>query len=159
MFTVSHPTVNQYVRALVEALDRGGVLEVFHTTIAGGRRQVNITRQKIRQHPYREALRLLAQRLSQNWLIRHESGWASVDAVAEEFDRQVSMTLTPGAAVYCYEDSALSTFRAAARNGATRFYELPILYWETAQILLREEGALPGLGADPAGDPGFTSKT
>ena len=139
MITVSHPTINQYVRALTEALDRARALEVFHTTIAFGRRRVNITGKKVRQHPYRETLRLLAQRLGQNWLVRHESGWASVDAVAEEFDRQVSMTLTPGAAVYGYEDSALSTFRAAARLGAKRFYELPILYWETVQILLREE--------------------
>ena len=72
MITVSHPTINQYVRALIEALDRARALEVFHTTIAGGRRRVNITPQKIRQHPYRETLRLLAQRLGQNWLVRHK---------------------------------------------------------------------------------------
>jgi hypothetical protein len=103
MFTVSHPTVNQYVRALIEALDRAKALEVFHTTVAGGRRRVNIPRQKIRQHPYRETVRLLAQRLGQERLIRHETGWASVDAVAQEFDCQVSRSLTAGGALYCYE--------------------------------------------------------
>jgi Glycosyl transferases group 1 len=139
MITVSHPTVNQYVRALVGALDEVGQLKVFHTTIAGGRRRVNIPRQKIRQHPYRETVRLLAQRVGQKRLIRHETGWASVDAVAQEFDWEVSRNLTAGGAVYCYEDSALVTFRAAARLGLKRFYELPIMYWETSQRLLREE--------------------
>jgi glycosyltransferase involved in cell wall biosynthesis len=139
MITVSHPTVNQYVRALVGALDEVSQLEVFHTTIAGGRRRVKIPQQKIRQHPYRETVRLLAQRLGQEWLIRHETGWASVDAVAQEFDREVSRSLTAGGAVYCYEDSALATFRAAAQIGLKRFYELPIMYWETSQRLLREE--------------------
>ena len=139
MIIVSHPTVNQYVRALVGDLDRVNKLEAFHTTIAGGIRRVKLKREKVRQHPYRETIRLLAQRLGHDWLIRHESGWASVDAVAQEFDRQVSMSLASGAAVYCYEDSALSTFRAAARIGTKRFYELPIMYWETAQKLLCEE--------------------
>ncbi len=42
-------------------------------------------------------------------------------------------------AIYCYEDSALSTFQAAARMGLKRYYELPIMYWQTAQRLLRQE--------------------
>jgi len=42
-------------------------------------------------------------------------------------------------AIYCYENSALSTFRVAQRIGLRRYYELPIRYWETAQRLLRQE--------------------
>jgi glycosyltransferase involved in cell wall biosynthesis len=42
-------------------------------------------------------------------------------------------------AVYCYEDCARDTFRAARELGWTRFYDLPIAYWETSQRLLREE--------------------
>ena len=72
-------------------------------------------------------------------MIRHESGWASVEAVAQDFDRQVSKRLSGTARIYCYEDSALSTFRAAARMGIRRYYELPIMYWQTVRRLLREE--------------------
>jgi glycosyltransferase involved in cell wall biosynthesis len=139
MITVSHPTVNQYVRALVTALDRHSELRELHTTIAIGQRSVGIARRKIRQHPYREILRLLGQRWQHDWLVRHESGWASTDAVAQEFDRHVARTLGKDGAVYCYEDSALLTFRAAERMGMKRYYELPILYWKTAQKLLRQE--------------------
>jgi glycosyltransferase involved in cell wall biosynthesis len=139
MLSVSHPTVNQYVRALIDALEAVGELQVFHTTLTAGRRSVGIARSKVRLHPFPEVLRLLGQRLRQDWLIRHESGWASVDAVAQAFDRQVSKSLDGTASVYCYEDSAVCTFRAAARIGVMRYYELPIVYWPTAQKLLRQE--------------------
>jgi len=139
MIIVSHPTVNQYVRALVTALVRRGALHEFHTTLAVGRRSICIGKDKIRQHPYRELVRLLGQRLHQDWLVRHETGWASVDAVARQFDRQVSANLTKGISVYCYEDSALQTLQAASRLGIKRYYELPILYWPTARKLLLEE--------------------
>jgi glycosyltransferase involved in cell wall biosynthesis len=139
MLTVSHPTVNQYVRALVSALDCRGALLEFHTTVAVGRRSVNIGRHKLRQHPYRETLRLLGQRLRLGWLTRHEIGWASVDSVAREFDRCVARDLADDEAVYCYEDSAFFTFRVAERMGIKRYYELPILYWESARQLLQEE--------------------
>jgi glycosyltransferase involved in cell wall biosynthesis len=139
MIIVSHPTVNQYVRALVTALARRGALHEFHTTLAIGRRSVPIAQNKIRQHPYREVVRLFGQRLHQAWLVRHESGWASVDVVARELDRQVSKNLTRGVPVYCYEDSALRTLQAASRIGINRYYELPILYWSTVRKLLLEE--------------------
>jgi hypothetical protein len=141
MITVSHPQVNQYVRALVAALDEKAQLQEFHTTLNIGRRNVGIRggRQKIRQHPYREIVRLTAQRLGQEWLIRHGSGPASSDAVAVEFDRQVAKGLKSCSAIYCYEDSAFETFQAAVRLGIRRVYELPIVYWETAHRLLRTE--------------------
>ena len=139
MLSVSHPTVNQYVRALIDALEAAGELQVFHTTLSMGRRAVRIERSKVRLHPFPEVLRLIGHRLRQDWLIRHESGWASVDAVAQAFDRQVSKSLDGTASVYCYEDSAVFTFRAAARMGVMRYYELPIVYWPTAQKLLRQE--------------------
>ena len=60
MLSVSHPTVNQYVRALLEALDESGQLLEFHTTAAVGRRAVKIARSKVRQHPFREVVRLWA---------------------------------------------------------------------------------------------------
>jgi glycosyltransferase involved in cell wall biosynthesis len=139
MLSVSHPTVNQYVRALIVALEAVDELHLFHTTLASGRRSVKIARSKVRLHPFPEVWRLIGQRLSQDWLVRHESGWASVDSVAQAFDRQVSKSLDGMANVYCYEDSAVSTFRAAAQIGVMRYYKLPIVYWPTAQKLLRQE--------------------
>jgi glycosyltransferase involved in cell wall biosynthesis len=141
MITVSHPHVNQYVRALLAALYERGELREFHTTLSVGRRSVGIpgARQKVRQHPYREIVRLFAQRIGQEWLIRHCSGLACSDAVAWGFDRHVAKCLNSCSAIYCYEDSALETFYAAGRIGVRRLYELPIMYWETVQKLLRKE--------------------
>ena len=59
--------------------------------------------------------------------------------MAQAFDRLVAQSLDGTASVYCYEDSAVHTFRAAARIGVMRYYELPIVYWQTAQKLLRQE--------------------
>ena len=141
MITVSHPQVNQYVRALLAGLQKNQLLYEFYTTLSVGRRRIGIPgiKLKVRQFPCREVARLIAQRLGQQWLTRHGSGVLSSDAVAREFDRYVANHLKSSSSTYCYEDSALETFRAAKRLGLRRFYELPILYWETAQKLLREE--------------------
>jgi glycosyltransferase involved in cell wall biosynthesis len=139
MITVSHPNVNQYVRALLLALDTKNQLKEFHTTLSLGPRRVAIDRRKIKQHPYREFARIVAQRLRRDRFIRQESGIFSIDAVAREFDKEVAKRLESCAAVYCYEDSALASFRAARDLGAKRYYELPIMYWTTTQKLLHEE--------------------
>jgi len=139
MVIVSHPNVNQYVRALLAALEGRGELQEFHTTLNSGRRRVPIPRRKIFQHKHLELMRLLGQRLRQNWLVSHDSGLASIDAVAKMLDREVAKRIKTGAAIYCYEDSALATFGAAQKVGAKRCYELPIMYWTTTQKLLQEE--------------------
>jgi glycosyltransferase involved in cell wall biosynthesis len=139
MVIVSHPNVNEYVRALLAALEARGELQEFHTTLNFGRRRVAIPRRKIFQHARLELMRLLAQRLRQNWLASHDSGLVSIDAVARMLDRQVAKRVKLGAAIYCYEDSALKTFSAAQKVGMKRYYELPIMYWTATQRLLREE--------------------
>ena len=49
--------------------------------------------------------------------------------------------------VYCYEDCALATFKAAEKQGLLRIYDLPIAYWETARSLMKEESErLPAWG-------------
>ena len=136
---LSHPTVNSFVRALVESLHREGLLSAFHTTFALGRRSVDIPASLIHSHPIRELVRLIAGRFGAGGLVRHETGWASVDAVYRELDRVVSRSLASGSAVYCYEDGALATFEAASERGIHRVYELPIAYWESLQRLLKEE--------------------
>jgi glycosyltransferase involved in cell wall biosynthesis len=74
-------------------------------------------------------------------LDRHERGWASVDKVYRSLDRAVAKSLDPKktSAVYCYEDGALETFRAAEQLGIRRIYDLPIGYWRAARRLLSEE--------------------
>jgi glycosyltransferase involved in cell wall biosynthesis len=141
MITVSHPQVNQYVRALLAGLQKNQLLYEFYTTLSVGRRRIDIPgiKPKVRQFPCREVARLITQRFGPVWLTRHNSGVLCTDAVAREFDRYVANHLKSSSSIYCYEDSALETFRAAERFGMRRFYELPILYWETAQKLLREE--------------------
>jgi glycosyltransferase involved in cell wall biosynthesis len=143
---VSHPTGNANVRAVLAALDRERMLNTFYTTVglrSGGllqralpqpirkraaRRSYGIANGRLVFHPLREMLRLL--------------GRSSVDEVYEDLDgfvaRQVA-TARDLSGVYCYEDGALETFRAAQSCGITRFYDLPIAYWETSQRLLREE--------------------
>lgn len=135
MILLSHPTVNAFNRALVEALEQAGRLAAFHTTIAFGRRAVALPRSKVHQHPGRELARLVAQRLG--W--RDAPGPLGIDAVYRALDATVSRRIGAARAVYCYEDGALETFRAARERGLARIYELPIAYWETAQRLLREE--------------------
>jgi glycosyltransferase involved in cell wall biosynthesis len=144
---VSHPTGNANVRAVLAALDGEHLLETFYTTLGlrrGGllerslppplrsraeRRAYGVTNGEIVFHPFREMLRLL--------------GRGHIDQVYSDLDEFVAARLARNAAgvgaVYCYEDGALATFRAARSAGITRCYDLPIAYWETAQRLLREE--------------------
>jgi glycosyltransferase involved in cell wall biosynthesis len=144
MILLSHPTVNAFNRALAEALEQAGRLAAFHTTIAFGRRAVPLPRAKIHQHPWREIARLARQRLG--W--SDDRGPLGIDAVYRTLDAVVARHLDLARAVYCYEDGALSTFRAARERGLRCIYELPIAYWETAQRLLREEaGRLPAWAA------------
>jgi glycosyltransferase involved in cell wall biosynthesis len=148
MFILSHPTGNAFVREAALALAEAGLLEEFHTTLAffgNGwrgelRRRVypDALRKFTRRHPWREAARLVAGRLGVDSLIRHETGWASVDAVYRSLDREVAKAVS-SPAVYCYEDGALETFRAAEQRGAARIYDLPIGYWRAARRILSEE--------------------
>lgn len=96
---------------------------------------------KLYLHPLRECGRLLASRLGLGRSIKHESGFFSLDAVYRSFDKSVSRRVQMGkvSAVYCYEDGALETFRAAKARGVFCIYDLPIAYWSTVRRLLLEE--------------------
>jgi len=169
MIAVSHPTGNEFVRALLAALHREGKLEVFFTTIAAarGRRHYVLPREKIRSRPVREIVRLAAGRFGWKRLTAHETGWASLDSVYRDLDRSFAgwVRRHPGlSGVYCYEDGALEVFRAAREHGIPTFYELPIAYWETSRRLLREEAARwpswePTLGATRDSEEKLRRKT
>lgn len=163
MLLITHPTGNTFVRALLVALEQAGELGSFQTTVAAQasdwyvrlmpqnlrkellRRTYNITQSKISTRPLRELVRLLASKSNINFLIAHETGWASIDSVYRDLDlyvaKQFPITLKPHqiSAVYCYEDAAFHTFKAAKQLGLTCFYDLPIAYWETGQKLLQQE--------------------
>jgi glycogen synthase len=98
---------------------------------------------KIRLHPARELVRQIRQEGRTRALVRHETGWASVDAVYAALDRAVAASLRRSGsevrAVYAYEDGALETFRAARQVGLKRLYDLPIAHWRTLHRLLSEE--------------------
>lgn len=158
---ISHPTGNANVRAVVRSLHQSGLLARFHTTLGapagdwpsrlGPLRVAKLDQRRfpevdwgdIRLHPTREIVRQWAKRFGPKGLIRHETGWASVDAVYSALDRAVASDLRRNGAdlqaVYAYEDGALETFRAAKKLGIGRIYDLPIAHWRLLINLLTEE--------------------
>ena len=159
---VSHPTGKPDLRAVLRALQKTGALHSFHTSVAVPRqirdspylptalrrelaRRVfdEVPASKTRSRPYRELVRVVAERLSLRSLVRHETGFASVDRVYEDLDLAVARYLAnPGngvRAVYAYEDGALHSFRAARSRGITTIYDLPTVHWRTLKRILREE--------------------
>src|SRR6202162_484365 len=160
MVLLTHPFGNANVRAVLDALSRAGLLTRFVTTIGWSknsypglakkirgklRRNYGLPAHKSNTHPCRESVRLLAGIFRAKALMRHESGWASIDQVWQSLDRKAARSLRRGnygrdlRAVYAYEDGAEQLFLAARDLGLRRVYDLPIAYWETAQQLLREE--------------------
>lgn len=153
------------MRAVLAALEEQRLLQKFCTTLAVqpedwplkmlpvrlrrqvARRGYALPQSTMTRFPAREVARHVANALHLSVLTAHETGWASVDAVCRKLDYAVAHLLrvqSPRAGlsgVYCYEDCALRTFQAASTLGLTRFYDLPIAYWETARRLLDEEVA------------------
>lgn len=147
MILLSHPVGNANVRAVAEALLRHNALFRFATCLSlpnSSRRSFDIPRNKIWTRPVRESLRHIASKLRLDALTKHESGWASIDAVGRDLDRFVARRVAANrdpalSAVYCYEDFALATFEAAKLRGLKCIYDLPIAYWQMAQRLLSEQ--------------------
>ena len=163
---VSHPTGNENLRAVLRALGSYDRLASFWTTLAvpprlsnapflneRGRRELGrrmfpeLPWSKMRMRPFREIARFGATQLGWWALIRHETGWASVDQVYRQLDRDVAAYIAgPEAravrAVYAYEDGARDTFAAARARGVRCIYDLPIAHWRTLRRLLEEEAEL-----------------
>jgi glycosyltransferase involved in cell wall biosynthesis len=162
MVDLVHPTGNQFVRHLLQALEERGMLGAFHTTLGFpastwtrffpnpiraecARRTYPMSPSKLRTRPGREFVRLVAQKLQWSGLSRHEEGWAGIDQVYRDLDRAVARRIQRRNSgqnvdgIYGYEDGCLETFRAAKVRGLPCFYDLPIAYWETVRKLLEEE--------------------
>ncbi|OKH22662.1 glycosyltransferase family 4 protein [Chroogloeocystis siderophila] len=166
MLLLSHPTGNANVRGAISALEQAEKLSLYQTTVAVHqsdwyfkllptavkqellRRTYPLPRCKINQHPFRELARLVSLKIGLQFLITHETGWASIDSVYGSLDRILAKQLTTYykkyqiAGVYCYEDAAIYTFKAAKKLGLTCFYDLPIGYWKMGQIIQQEEAEL-----------------
>ncbi len=185
MALLVHPFGNANVRAVLDALHHERMLNRFVTALGWSeesypalaanirgklRRNYELPADKIDIHPLRESVRLLAGALRLKRLIRHETGWASIDQVWQSLDREAARRLRRGdygenvRAVYAYEDCAEQTFLAARDLGLKRVYDLPIAYWETTQHLLREEAQRypdwePTLGATRDSSEKLSRKT
>jgi glycosyltransferase involved in cell wall biosynthesis len=162
---ISHPTGNQNVRAVLRGLERHGLSPIFFTTLAisrgvveklsvlprlaselGRRVFAELPPSRIRTMPWRELVRQIAGRVELTGLTRHETSWASTDAIYRALDRYAARALRRGVIrprlVYAYEDGALETFRESNRQGISSVYELPIIYWRLAHQILGEEREL-----------------
>jgi glycosyltransferase involved in cell wall biosynthesis len=161
---LSHPTGNQFVRALIAALSKQGLLSEFDTTIAANpgykildllpdgikqewlRRSYPIPPEQIKTWPGLELARVILPRLGMRGAVKHETGWASVDAVYRDIDKKTAGRLValtgnnnrPNA-VYAYEDGAVTSFKQAGELGINCLYDLPIGYWRAAHVMLGAE--------------------
>jgi len=160
---LSHPTGNQFVRALISALAEQNRLSEFHTALAIGpdqpllrflpenlrrellRRSFPVSSSLIHTHPLREISRLFLPKLGFAGAVKHETGFASVDAVYRNIDKAVAARLSKlkrkddVTAVYAYDDGAESSFKIAKELGLTCFYDLPIGHWRASKIMLEAE--------------------
>ncbi|MDF7820402.1 glycosyltransferase [Runella sp. MFBS21] len=158
---LSHPTANNFTRALVSTLVERGELGAFYTSLAVfeeswlqagiSKFSANLGRRSFKPmlkpfthiYPWYEAGRLLARALKLNQLLEHETGFFCVDEVYRRLDMHVATQLTHRPqhekVVYAYEDGALYTFKQAKKLGLTCVYDLPIAYWETGQRLMADE--------------------
>ena len=163
MILLAHPFGNANVRAVLQAADEADLLARYVTTVGWSkdsplivalpaklrseaeRRAYDLVHHKIRVHPTREIIRQLALKMGFDSLTEHERGWASIDAVWNDFDAFAACYLQRVQeplrvrAVYAYEDCAEKIFTTARELGLRRVYDLPIAHWETAQRLLGEE--------------------
>lgn len=188
MVLVIHPFGNANVRGVLAALDGANQLAKYLTTLGLSRnspflqavpqsvraellrRGYDLPHYKIKIHPAREIVRLLAEKAGFRWLTRHEIGWASIDRVWTSLDKVAAEYLRSNherlkiKRVYAYEDCAVRSFEVAQQLGLPRIYDLPIAYWETARRLLRHEAERypqwePTLGGTRDSDEKLARKT
>lgn len=157
---VVHPTGNQNSRAVARGLANANVLKAFITAMnlrsrwfrwLPGKVYSELARRDfgdiegavISGAFFREAIRLVGSRFGFSYLIKHEVGYACIDNIYIATDKFAAAYVKRHAnelsAVYCYEDCALETFRAAKALGICCIYELPIGYWREHRRLNKQE--------------------
>lgn len=160
---ISHPTSNQNNRAVVNSLEKTGLLHEFHTTIAAfpnsildrlsnfkalnevKRRGFNSSlKPYTKSFPWLEMGRLATSKFGLHNFYEKENDLFSVDTVYRNMDRRVASKVEKYTAkdisvVYGYEDGALESFKKAKELGISCFYELPIAFWKTRENLMNKE--------------------
>ena len=146
-FIVSHPTGNNFVKALLGSLEKKNHLKRFFTTIGFGkdyeslflnkiknRRLYDIPDSRITRHWHPEIRRLFAKG-------NQEKRRRLVDQCYASLDLFLSNLLLSSSAeiIHAYEDGALNSFEKAKNLGIQCSYELPIAHWSTVRRLLCEE--------------------
>jgi len=150
---LSHATGNANVRGLLEGLIKNKALKRFYTCLAWSnsslvlqvfsefrKRSYDASILNVTQRvPFKEFIRLLGQRFGWTYLIRHEKGQFSIDAVNRKLDKSVAQELQAGDTLYAYEDAAYLSFTRLKEIGGTCIYDLPIGYWRAMRELLNKE--------------------
>lgn len=161
MILFSHPTGNANVRQAAMALEEAGLLGDFWTCVAWDpdsllnrwipkhwrqqllRRTLPASlRSKVRTRPMRETARHICAGAGLHWLMADENKPFSIDSVYRSLDRCVARQverMSECSAVYCYEDGAFATFKAARQRGLPCLYDLPIGYWRAARAIYEAE--------------------
>src|SRR6185312_4312606 len=145
---LSHPTANNFARAIAYKLVEENMLYQFHTSLAFFPGDISdklqkwapfseIQRRRFKTElkpytstfPWFETGRILASKMQFSRLTKHESGAFSVDAVYRALDKHVASGLDKAVkngltGVYAYEDGALQTFTKARALGLTCVYDL-----------------------------------
>jgi glycosyltransferase involved in cell wall biosynthesis len=166
---ISHPTLNANAKAVVSGIFKQKSLYRLYTAIAVfpgqflyGLSKTNVFKDFRRRelskawepftksYAFYELGRLLASKLKRNNLLAHEKGLFCIDNVYQQHDAWVAKNLKKAKknglrAVYAYEDGALATFTAAKKLSIQCVYDLPIGYWKSARLLLKDE-----LNSNPA---------
>jgi glycosyltransferase involved in cell wall biosynthesis len=160
---VSHPTLNANSKNLVIGLLKNKQLYKLFTAIAifpgqllfklgSSPKLKDLKRRSLDKswQPFTESKsfyelgRLLSTKLQLEYFLKHEKGYFCIDKVYQKHDIWVSNSLAKAqkkgiAGVYAYEDGALLTFTKAKQLGLCCIYDLPIGYWKSARLLMKDE--------------------
>ena len=163
---VSHPTGNEFSKAVVKGLLNKGMLQSYYTSMASfpgtlmyrlatlklfseiKRRSLDAPLQSYTHTlPWKEIGRQLSIKTKNKNLIKHETGLFSIDAVYKSMDKHVSRKLATekkkgATGLYAYEDAAYYSFKKAKQLNLQCFYDLPIAYWRGMHTILNAENEL-----------------
>jgi glycosyltransferase involved in cell wall biosynthesis len=98
---------------------------------------------EVKAYIYHELIRLILIRIKLNRLLNISSrrlvDWVSYSMDEHAAKKHIHDRLS---AVYCYEDEAAATFKAAKQLGIYCFYDLPIAFYKVSQAIHLEEAYL-----------------
>lgn len=160
---VSHPTLNANSKNLVIGLLKNKLLFKLFTAVAifpgqlfyklgNNPKLKDLKRRNLEKdwQPYTRSKsffefgRLLASKFHLDNLVKHEKGYFSIDSVYKKHDLWVANNLDKLkkeglSGIYGYEDGSLATFTEAKKLGIKCIYDLPIGYYKSALLLMKNE--------------------